>query len=288
MRASCRLYTLFTGLTVILVATAPKGQAPAPPTPYVHRPAQSGYIEVNRLNLYYEIHGVGQPLLLLHGGLESSGGFVPSIPHFAKHYKVILLDRRGHGRSYDTEEPFSYSSMAEEVKDFLEAIHIESADVIGFSDGGVVGYYLASRYPKTVRRLVAVGANIRVDGMRSEDINWIQTRMTESGIAEDIPAVKDNYEKLSPEPAQFANFVKKTREMWLRDPYIPVADFSKISVPVLLIAGDRNDIKPEHMLELHSLLKGSQLCIVPNCDHFVIAKKNALFTRIALDFLQGR
>ncbi len=288
MRASLLLLLTVAASIGILLARAPEARPSKPPTPYVADPEASGYVEIDRVKLYYEIHGSGEPLLLLHGGLSSSEEFASSIPEFAKRYRVILFDRRGHGRSYDTPDPFSYASMAREAREFLDAIQVEAATVIGFSDGGVVGYSLASTFPGKVTALVAVGANFRVKGMRSEAITWIEERMTESGVAEDYPTVKESFERLSPAPRSFRDFVRKTREMWLRDPYLPASDLGRIGVPVLLMAGDRDDITPEHMLEIQSLIKGSQLCIVPGADHFLIERKNALFNVLVMNFLGER
>jgi pimeloyl-ACP methyl ester carboxylesterase len=279
---------LITGLASVLLGAAPRSAATADPPPYVANPERSGYVEAAGTRLYYEIHGAGQPLLLLHGGLGSSDHFAASVPHFAKRYRVILVDRRGHGRSPDTSEPFSYSAMAKETKAFLDAIGVSAARIVGWSDGGIVGFHLAASYPGVVTRLVAVGANIRVDGMSSQNIKWIENRMTEAGLAEDLPRLKESYAKLSPNPGHFADFVRKSRELWLRDPYISAAEFDGIGVPTLLITGDRNDIRLEHTVEMRSRLKGAQLCILPNVGHHLMQQKNALFNTIVTEFLEGR
>ena len=165
---------LVLGLAVPAMAVEPTEL----PEPYAAGPVASGYVEVNGVKLYHEIHGRGEPVLLLHGGLGSSEEFAPVIPALAAHYKVILYDRRGHGRSYDTPEPFVYAAMAAEARAFMDAIGVASAAVVGFSDGGVVGYHLASAYPGRVTRLLASGANYRVNGMTPATIEWIKTRMT--------------------------------------------------------------------------------------------------------------
>ena len=279
---------LIMGLTRLSQGAAPQNPVTSDPSPYVAGPSRSGYAEAAGTRLYYEIHGAGRPLLMLHGGLGSSEHFAASVPHFAKRFRVILVDRRGHGRSPNTSEPFSYSGMARDMKAFLDAIGISSAHVVGWSDGGVVGYHLAAGYPGIVTRLVAVGANIRVDGMNSKSIKWIENRMTEAGIASDSPQVKESFARFSPNPDRFADFVRKSRELWLRDPNISPAEFDRISIPTLLIAGDRDDILHQHMIELQSRLKGAQLCIIPNADHFLMQQKNALFNTIVTDFLEGR
>jgi pimeloyl-ACP methyl ester carboxylesterase len=257
---------------------------PAPPAD----PATGSYAEVGGVKLYYEIHGRGEPLLLLHGGLGSTRDFLPIVPGLAAHYRVILYDRAGHGRSQDSLRPFAYDAMAREAVGFLDAIRVDTAAVVGFSDGGVVGYHLASAHPARVKALVASGANHLVQGMDEAAVAWIRTRLNERGIAEDYPEVKALYEQESPGGGSLASFLARTRELWLRDPYIAAGKLRAIKAPVLLVAGDRNDIRLDHILEIRSLIAGSQLSIVPNCDHFVIQKKPELFTAVVLDFLAGR
>jgi pimeloyl-ACP methyl ester carboxylesterase len=130
-----------------------------------------------------EVNGVREPFLLLHGGLSSSEEFRGILPGLAARFRVIALDRGGHGRSADSGRPFDYAAMAAEVNAFLQRIGVESAYVLGFSDGGVAGYQLAARYPQRVKRLIAIGANARVEGMTEDIAAWIRTRMTLAGVA---------------------------------------------------------------------------------------------------------
>ena len=245
-----------------------------------------GYIEINNVKLYYEIFGDGTPLLYLHGGLSSSKDFQKYIPEFSKNFKVITIDRRGHGRSFDNNEPYTYSSMADNMNSFLEYLNIHSAFIIGWSDGGVVGYHLASKNPSKVKRLIAVGANYLVNGLTESSIDWITNQLTVEKISLSFPEVENEYKKLNPNPDNFSNFINNTREMWLRDPYILKEDFIKINIPVLLIAGDKDDILLEHMIEMYSLLKKSQLCILPNTTHFVFDEYSDTVTKILSEFLE--
>ena len=245
-----------------------------------------GYIEINNVKLYYEIFGQGYPLLYLHGGLSSGKDFQKYITEFSKNFKVITIDRRGHGRSFDNNKPYSYSSMADDMNLFLEYLNIDSAFVIGWSDGGVVGYHLASKNPSKVKKLVAVGANYLVNGMTKSSIDWITNQLTVEKISLSFPEVENEYKKLNPNPDNFSKFINNTREMWLRDPYILKEDFIKINIPVLLIAGDKDDILLEHMIEMYSLLKKSQLCILPNTTHFVFDEYSDTVTKILSEFLE--
>jgi pimeloyl-ACP methyl ester carboxylesterase len=176
--------------------------------------------------------------------------------------------------------------MANDMNAFLEYLKIDSIFVIGWSDGGVVGYHLASKNPNKVKKLIAVGANYLVDGMTKSSIDWIKNQLTVENISKSYPQVKEEYKKLNPNPENFGNFINKTRNMWLHDPYISKEDFIKINIPVLLVAGDRDDIRLEHMIEMHLLLNKSQLCILPNTTHFIFDKKNDIITNIFIEFLQ--
>jgi pimeloyl-ACP methyl ester carboxylesterase len=246
----------------------------------------NGYFEINNVKLYYEILGKGESLLYLHGGLSSSKDFRKYILEFSKNFQVITIDRRGHGRSFDNNEPYSYSSMADDMNLFLKYLKIDSAFVIGWSDGGVVGYYLASKNPSRITKLIAVGANYLVNGMTKSSIEWITNQLTVENISKSFPEVEKEYKKLNPHPENFDNFINKTRNMWLHDPYISKEDFIKINIPVLLVAGDKDDIRLDHMIEMHSLLKKSQLCILPNTTHFVFDEYNDIVTKILIDFLK--
>jgi pimeloyl-ACP methyl ester carboxylesterase len=248
----------------------------------------SGFVEINNVQLYYEIVGNGVPLFYLHGGLSSSKDFSKYVSEFSSDFKVITVDRKGHGRSYDDHEPYSYSSMAESMNLFLEYLGIDSVLVIGWSDGGVVGFHLASKYPSKVKKLIAVSANYLVDGMTKSSIEWIKTQLTPVNISKVIPSIENEYKNINPNPNNFANFINKTRDMWLSDPYISKEDFVKIKVPVLLVAGDKDDIRLEHMIEMQSLLTNSQLCILPNTTHFVFAESSEIVTKILIEFLKNK
>lgn len=270
-------------MAVIVMSCSRKPELSSTPTA---APDASGYAEVGSVRLYYEMYGVGEPLLYLHGGLSSGRDFEKYMPEFSKQFKVVVVDRRGHGRSYDDGRPYSYASMADEMNTFLDLMKIDSVSVIGWSDGGVVGYHLASRYPSRVRKLVAVGANIRTDGMTAESVAWITDKMTPEGIARDYPSVVEGFKSSNPDPGNFGRFIEKTREMWLRDPYISPADFRKIKAPVLLVAGDRDDIRLEHMIEMYRLLENSQLFIYPNTTHFVFDRYSERVAGVIIGFLK--
>jgi hypothetical protein len=175
--------------------------------------------------------------------------------------------------------------MAEEMKAFLDVLGVTSTSILGWSDGGIVGYHLASRYPRLVTRLVAIGANIRVDGMAAETVAWIRSKSTPESLLADLPQVAASYRRLSPTPDHLPDFLIRSRDLWLRDPYIPLDDLKMVEAPVLLLAGDTHDIRVEHLLELRVSLRQARLCILPGASHFLLQEKPHLLLPIVLDFL---
>lgn len=250
--------------------------------------ADSGYAEINGVKLFYKIYGAGEPLLYLHGGISSGKDFNKYIADLSREYKLIIVDRRGHGRSYDNGESFSYAAMGEDMNAFMEYMKIDSAYIIGWSDGGVVGFHLAAKYPARVRKLIAVGANYLVSGMTPEMIDWIKTQMTAEGLAASIPGIKRDYLANNPQPENYASFISRSRDMWLREPYMEKEDFMNINVPVLLVAGDKDDVTLEHTGEMFSLLENAQLCILPNTDHFVFAQRDETVLQVINKFFNSR
>jgi pimeloyl-ACP methyl ester carboxylesterase len=263
-----------------LLAEEPSRPPKAPPTA-----TEGSYANVNGQRLYYRISGSGPNLLLLHGGLSSSEDFDKVLPSLEKSFRVLRVDRGGHGRSSDSGEPFVYSAMAEEMKAFLDVVGVSSTAILGWSDGGVVGYHLASRYPRLVTSLVAIGANTRVDGMAAETVAWIRSKSTPESLLGDLPQVVASYRRLSPTPDRLPSFLMRSRDLWLRDPYIAADDLKKIEAPVLLLAGDTHDIRIEHLLEIRAALRRARLCILPGASHFMLQEKPDLLLPIVLDFL---
>jgi pimeloyl-ACP methyl ester carboxylesterase len=250
----------------------------------VNAPAESGFAEIGAVRLYYEITGDGEPLLLLHGGLGGSEHFAEIVPLLSKSFEVITVDRRGHGRSTDDGEPYSYAGMAEEMRAFLDHLQLGSVKMLGFSDGGVVGFHLASTYPEMVERLVAVGANFRVDGMTPETVDFMTNQMTPENLGKVFPEVERAYRATNPQPDNYASFIERSQAMWTRDPYLTEQQMTGIKVPVLSIIGEHDAIRLEHALEMRSLNAGSQICVLPGATHFLLGEKPEVVLPILLDF----
>lgn len=228
----------------------------------------SDYAKIQGIKWYYEIHGEGPAVLFLHGGLESVASYKKLFSYLSSHFKLIAVDRRGHGRSYDRDEPYTYSSLAEEVMIFLETIGINQVMLIGYSDGGNIALHLALRYPQYFKKIIAVSPNYRVEGgMLPEFISAIKHFSRDSLLAQ-FPHIITEYESLNPQP-DFDAYLRKSKPMWLGDPILEKEKMEQIQVPMLFIGGDRDIIPLEHLVEMYRLVKNARLAILPNTSHFV-------------------
>jgi pimeloyl-ACP methyl ester carboxylesterase len=239
--------------------------------------SQAGYALVNGLEMYYEIHGTGQPLVVLHGAymtIETMGEIVPSL---AETRQVIAVELQGHGRTADVDRPLTYEQMADDVAALIGYLGIEQADVFGYSMGGGAALQVAVRHPEVVRNLVVVSASYTSDSMYPELLAMIETITPEVFAGSPI---EEAYLRTAPNPEDFPNLVAKLKQLDM-EPYVwPQEDIQGISAPTLLVIGDSDAIRPEHAVELFRLLGGgvmgdlaglpkSQLAVLPGTTHFV-------------------
>lgn len=241
------------------------------------------YVTVNGHKLYHETYGQGTPLLLLHGGVGSILHFKDCIESLSKHYKVIALDSPGHGRSSHV-DTLSYPYLTEIISQFIDHLEVDSLYIVGFSDGGVIGLQLAADRPDKVKKLVAIGANTRLNAISESSINWMRNDL--------IDWAKDengwwytNHLPLISQPEKIDIYLENTKKMWLTDIYIDRSKIQSIKIPTMIMQGDRDGIKKEHALELNKDIANSQLCILPNTDHYVFGPKAELVTSIIIAFL---
>lgn len=228
------------------------------------------YVAVNGLNMYYEVHGDGSPLLLLHGG----GGSIPEkwIPFFAPHFRVIAPEQMGHGRTADVlDRSFHYHDMAEDTVELMRQLGIESATVVGYSDGGIIGLDMAIHHPERVTKLAVTGANARFDGYTRENQEF--ARSFDPGSE----PVSDGYAQLSPDGAEHWPVVLgRLKPMWEAEPSFTTEELQRIEAPTLLVIGDRDIVTPEHAVEMFRTIPGAQLCVVPNAGHGVMPEETVL------------
>lgn len=222
------------------------------------------FAEVNGIKLYYEIYGDGPPLVVLHGNGGSIANAGSHYPELVKKYKVIAIDSRGQGRSTDTDQPLTYDQMASDVNALLDQLHIDSAFIWGQSDGAILCLLMAMDYPKKVKRVVAYAPNIQPDS--TAVFGWAVT-----AVHRVISTAKDKKEV-------------KLYTMMRDYPNIPFSKLKSISAPCLIMGGDRDVIRPEHLVKMFQNIPNSQLCILPGSTHGGAWEKKEEFLKIMNDF----
>lgn len=227
------------------------------------------YAAVNGLNMHYDVHGDGPNLLLLHGG----GGPVSEkwVSFFSPHFRVIAPQQMGYGRTADVvDRSFHYHDMAEDTVKLMCQMGVECANVVGYSDGGIIALDMAIHHPKRVTRLAVTGANARIDGYTA--IHWEGVAAT----AADWPA-PESYRRLSPDGEEhWPFFLKRLQRMWAVEPCLTREQLQGIKAPTLLIFGDRDLVTLEHAVDMFRSIPGAQLCVVPNAVHGVLPKEAVL------------
>jgi pimeloyl-ACP methyl ester carboxylesterase len=221
---------------------------------------KSGYAPVNGLNLYYEIHGQGRPLVLIHGGgstIESNWGRM--LPLLERSRQVIAIEEQGHGHTAAIDRPFTFENSADDVAALLDYLKIEKADVMGFSNGGNIALRVGQRHPDKVKKLVAISCMYRRDGM----VPGFWEGFAKPDIGMMPQALKDADRKINSDPKHlqqlFEQDVKRMADF--RD--WPDADLSNITAPTLVMVGDRDIVLPEHALKMARLLPKGRLMVVP-------------------------
>jgi pimeloyl-ACP methyl ester carboxylesterase len=240
-------------------------------------------VPIDDITLYYEIHGSGKPLLLLHGGLVFIESFYNQIPALAKEFMVIAPDSRAHGRSTDSARPLSYKLMAKDMVALLEKLKLKNVAVVGWSDGGIIGLELAMNHPGLVRKLVVIGTNFRTDGMTAESLDMTKKMSPDT---EELKPARDFYQRISPDPGRWPVFLEKVKTMWLSQPNYTPADLKKIGAPTLIILGEKDAIRKDHGEEMQRNIPGSKLLIIKEASHFVGMEKPDELNRAIIDFLR--
>lgn len=247
--------------------------APLPPA------AASGLVEVNGAALWYGAYGAGPPVILLHGGLASSETWGAQVQALAKTHRVILIDTRGHGRSTRDGQPFSYDLMASDVIGVMDRLKIERADLVGWSDGAIVGLALAMKAPERVGRLFAFAANSDPSGLRPD-------AASNPTLAWFGQIAVGDYRRLSPMPDGFAGLASGVMGMWATQPRYTAGDLAAISAPVAIVHADHDEgIKREHAEYLAKTIPHAKLIILHEASHFAHLQDPASFNAAMLDFL---
>ncbi len=245
------------------------------------------YVDVNGQNVYYEEYGQGDPLLLMHGGFGTGDSLMALGQELAKHYRVIAPDRSGHGHTADIDAPFSYEAMAIEMIGFLEAVGVEKANLVGYSDGGNICLLMALQRPELVSRMVPIAANFHYNGLSPQAAAMFGS-FTPDVLRAMLPEVVATYEEYTPDGAEhFPVVFEKTKTMFATQPTLTTDDLAKISVPTLVIAADHDMMTIEHSVALFQAIPGAQLCIVPGASHALAFERVEEVSGAALRFLMS-
>ncbi|HEY2686040.1 MAG TPA: alpha/beta hydrolase [Steroidobacteraceae bacterium] len=214
------------------------------------------HAQIHGHRIYYAVHGNGPTLVLLHGGGDSGEhSFERQLDFLSEGHRIVAPDQVGQGRTPDVPGPLSYTAMMEDTAELLKELKLSHVDLVGFSDGGILGLMLAIRHPELVRRLIVSGVNIAPEGLNPEDLEDLR--------ANQIPKPRTIDEKLS--------------QLWLTSPNdseLSLQLLTKISQPVLVISGDRDAITLEHTLTIFHALPNAQLCVLPGTDHATFSHRS--------------
>ena len=257
------------------------------------------YAEVNGINLYYETHGNGPPLILLHGGLGSGEMFGPVLPLLAERHQVVVADLQGHGRTADIDRPLDVRLMAGDIAALVDHLGLAKPDVVGYSLGGGVALQTAARYPAKVRRLVLVSANLRPDAIYPEmRVQQGQVNAAAAEFMKETPMYQ-LYQRVAPRPENFPRLLTKIGEAMAQD-----FDFTEevrgLQMPTLVVAADADMAPPSHYVDVFKLLGGGlrdggwmgegrpngghALAILPGLTHYNIGN-SPLLAAATLAFL---
>lgn len=257
---------------------------------------KAGYAQVNGLKMYYEIHGTGKPILLIHGAFNSiSTAFSQLIPELAKTKQVIAVELQGHGRTNDIDRPFSFETMADDVAGFLKQIKIENTDILGYSMGGGVAQQVAIRHPSLVRRLILISTVYKYEGWSQETRNILPMLTAEMFASTPI---KTEYDKLAPDPSHWNDFINKMKTFVTTSYDFGADKIKAIKSPTLIILGDGDGVTPEHAVEMYRLRGGSymvdfgpvhaaQLAILPGSSHISAMMQTAWLVTMVKPFLEA-
>lgn len=261
---------------------------------------RTGHVMVNGVNYYYAIQGRGEPLLVLHGGLGSSDMFGPVLPMLAKTHQVIAVDLHGHGRTALGDRKIDLPDMGNDMAGVLEKLGYKQADVFGYSLGGGVALQFAFQHPLRVKRLVVASAGFAQDGFYPEMLPMQSQVGAAMADAMKPTPMYQSYVKVAPHPDEFPKLLDQMGE-WMRKSYDWSEDVKKLAMPVMLVYGDSDMFRPEHIVRFYQLLGGglkdagwqrehmarNRLAILPNLTHYEMFAAPEM-GRTVLAYLDGK
>lgn len=276
------LALLISLITHTVQSTTLKPWQVIPPTPMLPMPSKSGLLKINDTKIWYAEYGDGSPVILLHGGLTNSNYFGNLIPSLAKGHRVIVLDSRGHGRSFLGKKPLSYRLMAQDVLKLMDTLHIQKASIIGWSDGANTGIDLAIHHPARLEKLFAFGGNSSPEGTLDISKN--------PGFDAFSQRIEQEYLALSPTPSvqYYHRLAHAVETMWHTEPQFTKKGLQQIKVLVWIVSGDHDEAVRRSDTEfLASSIPHAKLVIESNVGHFAFLQNPSQFYKDVHCFLDN-
>jgi pimeloyl-ACP methyl ester carboxylesterase len=258
--------------------------------------AEGKYANVNGLEMYYEIHGSGQPLVLLHGAFSATGtSFGRVLPGLAKSRQVISVEQQAHGHTADIDRPLTLEQMAEDTVALVKQLGIEKADFFGYSMGAAVALRIVLQHPEVVRKLVFASATYKLSGVHPGLMEGLGKMKPEDMYGSPF---HEEYLRIAPRPEDFARFFAKKTQMDQGTRDLPAEAIQAIRAPVLIIIGDSDLVRPEHAVEMFRLLGGgvfgdlaglpaSRLAVLPGTTHVSLAGRAGWLVSMIDEFLDA-
>ncbi len=255
-----------------------------PEPPAMQSAVRSGIAQVNGIDMYYAVYGAssGTPILMIHGGLGYADIWANQVLDLSKDHTVVVADTRGHGRSTRNDQPYSYDLLASDYIALLDYLKIATVDLVGWSDGGIVGIDIAMRHPERLNKLFAHAANTKAEGLKSDvmENKTFQKYIERSG---------EIYVKLSPTPNQYDSFVEKMSAMWESQPNWSDADIRSIGTPTAIVLGDHDEvIDRTHTDYIAGQIPGKKLVILKDVSHFAMLQDPSSYNAAIRDFFDAK
>jgi pimeloyl-ACP methyl ester carboxylesterase len=230
------------------------------------------YYDINGFRMYTEVYGSGPPLLMIHGNNGSMRAFADNVPYFARHYQVILADSRSQGKSLDPDHTLHFEMMADDFAALLDAMHVDSACILGWSDGGIIAILMAIYHPEKVRKFVASGANVSPDADAFSPGIWDRDKAAyDAGV--------NKHRATADEKNEWKLFLLNREE-----PHISTAQLNTIKCPALLVCGDHDIISISHTVMIYQNIPNANLWILPNAGHATLSEHAEEFNKKTHEF----
>jgi pimeloyl-ACP methyl ester carboxylesterase len=278
----CRFWAVLIALVSLAApAWATEPWLVLPPTPTLPTPVASGFAPVDGIRIWYAEFGQGAPVLLVHGGLANSNYWGNQVRALSAHYRVIVMDSRGHGRSTRDAQGFGYDLMADDVIGLLDYLKIKRVALVGWSDGAIIGLDIAMHHPERLTKLFAFAANYDPAGVADPGPHSIFA-------AYELRAGHE-YETLSSTPKDYQQFLTAITRMWAREPNWRESDFRRITTPTWIVDADHDEaITPDQPGTMARWIPHAGLLIEPDVSHFAFLQDPDQFTRDVEHFLEKR